>query len=421
MGVRPRNLLSKIFSRRENWIFIPVVIIILLLLFYSFYSVYLTTPSRSQLSIYSDEWSDLSKCRGALQNMGYEISSIISTPTILSKLNESKKKIYMAIGVERPYTSDEARAIWNFVQAGGNLILADDFGHGNTLWDKASWESVGNIEFERKQLFDPNYIKNTKFVTVNATFQGRPYNLLFNEPSAIRSETEYEVLASRVAMSSEASWLDDNGNGVRDPQEEKKIYELIVYMVHSEKQMGKVVVISDPGLFINDNYEMLDNWRFVQDLIADLLPTGGEIIFDESRHISQNTFENSRHIVYSGMVYITSSFWSIILISFLIISCTLIIGVKIKPQEIWRNRNKLDAKQLNILNYPYISGQDYWQMYGTFLEKVRLRYGFAVDEFRNLDQHTIFNLIGDRYLVDFIYQRFPVHPDTNYFAFINTP
>jgi hypothetical protein len=114
-------------------------------------------------------------------------------------MNSSKNKIYMAIGVERAYTSEEARTIWDFVHDGGHLIIADDFGHGDTLWDKASWRSVGNIEFENKQLFDPNYIKNTKFVTVNASLQSRRYTLILNEPSALRSETfEYNTFPSCV-------------------------------------------------------------------------------------------------------------------------------------------------------------------------------------------------------------------------------
>jgi hypothetical protein len=325
----------------------------------------------------------------------------------------------MAIGVERAYTSEEARTIWDFVHDGGHLIIADDFGHGDTLWDKASWRSVGNIEFENKQLFDPNYIKNTKFVTVNASLQSRRYTLILNEPSALRSETfEYNTVLSRVALSSEFSWLDSNANGVRDPAEKKKTYEVIVYYTDLENQMGKVVVISDPGLFINDNWKLMDNSRFVQDLINDLLPNGGEIIFDESRHTNQNSFEKSRHVVYSGMVYLTSSFWAIFILSFLIIGATLIIGVKIKPQEKWQNRNQLKTKHLNILNYPHINANDYWQMYGTFMEKVRLDYSFSTDEFKQLDQTTLFNLINDQYLWDFVNHRFPMYPDDNYCMFI---
>ena len=427
MVFKQRSLIKSIFSRRENWIFIPVVIIILLLLFYSIYSVYLSTPSRSQLSIYSDNWHDLSDCRNDIQSQGYKISSIISTPTILSKLNDSKNKIYMAIGVERPYTTDEARVIWDFVHDGGNLIIADDFGFGNSLWDKAPGNAIADIEFENKQLFDPSYIKNTKFVNVNATFNLNHYNLLLNEPSALkRKYSEYydyynvRSVVTQIASSTDKSWIDSNENGVRDPEERPGEYDVIVYIMgHSrEKSVGKVVVVSDPGLFINDNWKMLDNARFVQALIRDLLPNGGEVIFDEGRHINENTFENSRHVIYSGLVYITSSVWSIIIIASLIISSTIIISAKIKSPPQWKNNNLLKVKLLNVLNYPYVGAHDYWQMYSTFLEKVRLGYGFSLDEFRSLDQNTLCKLINDQYLWSFVSQRLPAFADNNYYTFI---
>ena len=79
---------------------------------------------------------------------------------------------------------------------------------------------------------------------------------------------------------------------------------------------------------------------------------------------------------------------------------------------------KLRKKYFNILNYPYLGPQDFWQIYNTFLEKVRLGYGFSPDEFRELDERTLYNLINDDYLWQFITQQFYKFVDTTYYNFI---
>jgi hypothetical protein len=247
----------------------------------------------------------------------------------------------------------------------------------------------------------------------------RWYELILNEPSALEIIPNYysETFITTLAASSSGSWLDENKNEVRDPRELKGSYEIIT-LLQDKQFKGKVIIISDPGLFINDNWPLLDNSRYILDMLSLLLPAGGEVIFDESRHINENTFENSRHVLYSGLIYLTSTIWIILLVPIIIISFTIIIGVKIKPQYAWRNRNLLDAKYLNILNYPYEGPYDYYQIHSIFLEKVRLGYGFEVEEFRELDRDTFYKLIGDEYLIEFLTQNYVLNRDLKYFNFI---
>jgi hypothetical protein len=396
-----------IFSRKENRVFIPIIIIIFLLILYSLSSIFLSAPSRPQLSAYSDGWDDVSSFKSELERNEYEVASIISTPTILSKFNREdyRHMVYLAIGIERPYTEDDANTLWNFMRYGGNIIIADDFGYGNTFWDNSITSGYGRVEFEKSQLFDPSYIKNTTFVSVNATLPGpsKQYSLLLNEPTALKKSYgafQFTTLGS----SSDGSWLDDNGNRVRDPLEPKVSYPVIVSFSSSNIN-GKAFFISDPGLFINENWNFLNNAEFAMDLIHYILPTGGVVIFDESRHISENTFENARRTVYTGAVFLTSSIWRIVLTVVIVISFTLLVGVKLKPQKLWKNQNMLNVKYFNILNYPYITQYDHWQIYNTFMEKVRHSYGFSPDEFKELDEKTMKNLVGNDHLWDFIIQK----------------
>jgi hypothetical protein len=338
-------------------------------------------------------------------------------------LDESKNKVYVAIGVERPYTDDEVAAIWEFMRNGGSIIIADDFGHGNSLSDRSQTQSGDDLwfgddlTFNNHRLYDVNYIKNTKFVKVNATIGYKNYYLVLNEPAALETQLSYYDSYNLLAASSDNSWLDENGNGVRDPRESKRSYNLIARF-YERRFNCTAVIISDPGLFINENWHLLDNWRFVLDLFKILLPGGGEIIFDESRHINQDAFENTRHVLYSSAVYLTSSVASIFLIAIILIIGSIVIGVKIKPQNIYRNKNLLKTRYLNVLNYPYFGAYDYWQMYSGFLERVRLGYGFSEEEFKELDRETLYNLIGDQLLWDFISRRFPAQSDHEYYKYI---
>jgi hypothetical protein len=320
--------------------------------------------------------------------------------------------------VERPYSKDDSNQLWSFVRSGGNVVIADDFGYGNSFWDSDYSKEYVETKFQKHQLFDPNYLKNTTFVVISATLPGQNtyYDLLLNEPTALEP-----IYGSRnyytLAESSRDSWLDENGNRVRDPMEPKSEYPIIMYLYLSSNS-GKIIVISDPGMFINENWDRLDNAEFVLDMIKFIIPNGGQVIFDESRHISDNTFENARRTLYSGLVYLTSTPLSIIVIVILIISFTIIIGAKIKPQRPWKNEYLMNKQFFNILNNPYISPYDFRQIYNTFLEKVRLAYDFTPNDFRDLDENTLYNLISDDYIWDFITGRYPYYTDSRYYSFI---
>ena len=64
--------------------------------------------------------------------------------------------------------------------------------------------------------------------------------------------------------------------------------------------------MSDPGIFINDMLDRKDNRAFALDLIEELLPEGGEVIFDESVHIPPGYLSNGAHTFLSS-IYFTKS------------------------------------------------------------------------------------------------------------------
>ncbi|MCD6383706.1 MAG: hypothetical protein J7L88_04520 [Thermoplasmata archaeon] len=101
----------------------------------------------------------------------YKVRSIVSSPTILmGDLVDPKKTLYLAIGVERPYTHSEILAIEDFVRRGGHAIIADDFGYANAL------ASRFGVTFYGGQFYDENFDKNANFTIITAHLPSDRYD-----------------------------------------------------------------------------------------------------------------------------------------------------------------------------------------------------------------------------------------------------
>ena len=94
-----------------------------------------TARNPSQLSVYDDDWNDISEFSKDLDIEGngkHEIKTIVSRPSIMDKIAEieknstkqtvdTNKTILVIIGVEQKYTEFDSKAIYNFVIVGVNI------------------------------------------------------------------------------------------------------------------------------------------------------------------------------------------------------------------------------------------------------------------------------------------------------------
>ena len=131
------------------------------------------TPGQTQQSAYGDDWDDLGSFRAEVASMGVETTALVSSPLLLSEIDNPEQAIFVISGVERDtislprftgdeniidlkesdgYTSSEIAAIKDFVKAGGTMLLMDDFGYsaglaleygleysGHHLYDGEAW------------------------------------------------------------------------------------------------------------------------------------------------------------------------------------------------------------------------------------------------------------------------------------------
>ena len=123
-------------------------------------------------SAYGDDWDDMSAFRQDIKDMGIETKSLVSSPLLLADIEDPANTTFIIAGVERDtislpqfssdgfltfaqedgYTPAEVEAIKEFVFAGGDVLVMDDFGYSSSIA-----EAFG-VQFKGVQLYDTVYV-----------------------------------------------------------------------------------------------------------------------------------------------------------------------------------------------------------------------------------------------------------------------
>lgn len=234
------------------------------------------------LTAYRSGDEDVSLVRAAIEGKAARIDAVISTPHILDEADPART-VFVAIGAERRYDDDEARAIVDFLRAGGNVLLADEGGFGTDI------ARAAGFAFGSQRVLDTrNHLGDPKLVVSTSRLDGQDYPLLFNAPTLIIPLEEgmaYETLAtSSSARYPDGSYLDANENGEIDISDNAGPFPLVVRRALPEG--GTIVLVADTGLFMNAQGALIDyrNLDFVAALVQGLVPSDGVIVLDEGRH-----------------------------------------------------------------------------------------------------------------------------------------
>ena len=408
------------------------VIACFLIIFLVIFSFIIAAPGHtSQLSIYSEDWNDLSKFRNDLEALNYNISHTSSSPLYLREVEVPERSIFMIVGIEREYTEPEVNAISKFLNDGGSVILADDFGYGNSFLEKLRigpdfgffdsyyYSSRIGYEFLHDQVVDIEYDRDPNYPRVEVSLI-EEYELIMNAPSGFIPAKdsgsyyddyfeEVEVLAQTTSM----SWVDKNGNYSRDVGELGGPFQMILRLrLADEIDISSpynivgptIILISDPSIFINEMWELADNREFILSQVFYILPYGGDIIFDESVHISDNPVAEFTNAYYQLFVYI---YGSPAYIFFIILALLLILSTLYSRREskisFRRHKDTLDSKMLYMMNRPELDQADYYWMKMIMLDKVRISYEIPFEVFYSYTPNQYKVLIDDPEISSFLF------------------
>ena len=165
--------------------------------------------------------------------------------------------VAVVLSPTEPYGPNDSRRVREFVNAGGTLVVADDFGpHSNALLDDLG----ASARFNGTQLRDERHYYRAPSLpvatSVNETrYTDRIGQLTLNKGTAIDAGN-----ATVVAATSPFAYLDRNGTGNLSAGDELGRYPVATTESVGE---GRVIAVGDPSLFINAMLSQPDNAAFV--------------------------------------------------------------------------------------------------------------------------------------------------------------
>jgi len=160
-------------------------------------------------SAYGDDWNDMSAFRQDIKDMGIETKSLVSSPLLLADIEDPANTTFIIAGVERDtlslpqfssdgfltfatedgYTPAEVEAIKEFVFAGGDVLVMDDFGYSSSIA-----EAFG-VRFKGVQLYDTVYVTELDYNFVWMCVQESPCGMdgTSLDPTTVENHSRWSI------------------------------------------------------------------------------------------------------------------------------------------------------------------------------------------------------------------------------------
>ena len=242
-------------------------------------SVPLLNTTKEDFSTYNTAWNGASDAKALASSDGYTTRSVFA----LSEIGSGDGVLFMLNpNSSVSFSASDASTLQSFVKNGGVLVLANDFGNGNAV---LSGLGVSAARFNGSLLED-NVSKGVDaahplITDVNASgITAGVHELYFNYGTALDvSGTNVTVLA----RSAPTSYLSTSASA--NLSATTGAHPVLATFTYGD---GRIVLLSDPSVFINDMLGQADNQQLLTSMFANL--TGGNtaapIMFDESHRAS---------------------------------------------------------------------------------------------------------------------------------------
>ena len=219
------------------------------------------------------------------------------------------------------FSPTELEALHSFVTRGGTLILADDYGFGNKVLIHLGLEA----RFSGHALLDPlfNY-KNKNFPRIShiiaSPITSNTESLTLNHATSLMNVETGDALA----LSSSFSFLDLNDNESWDEGEPTGPLPVIS---HHNLGSGRIILISDPSIFINSMENLASNRTFIQNIAA---ITISQLLVDQS-HLPPTNLHQTKSLLASVRDSVTTPVGAVSLV---------IVALAITLMPIWHERRR---------------------------------------------------------------------------------
>jgi hypothetical protein len=189
----------------------------------------------------------------------------------------------------KPTEADVAQ-LRAYLEGGGVLILADDYGYGNTVLEGLEVSA----RFSGSPLLDPLFNYRSAYFPLATNLEPSPLtaevsSLALNYASTLEGEG-----LNVVARSSPFSYLDLNNDGNRNASEPVGPLPVAGQIMVGT---GHLILLADPSIFINTMLDAEDNRQFVQNLLGSAGPDPH--LFIDQAHIPSSRLEQAKAAIAS--------------------------------------------------------------------------------------------------------------------------
>jgi hypothetical protein len=197
------------------------------------------------------------------------------------------------IGPGTEFSEGDALQVRDFMETGGTVLLADDFGTGNSLLQALNV----SVRLAGTPLSDLAYYSKEPSFPIIADFAVSPLTanvtaVVFNHPSYLEVGNSSSI--TLLGFSSPFSFIDLNGTG-RPPRNATIDSNPVMASVKIEK--GSLVVISDASMFTNEMMNLYGNKR----LLENALKLGNGSMFLDVVHLRKSPLTDGRIALKNGI------------------------------------------------------------------------------------------------------------------------
>jgi hypothetical protein len=224
------------------------------------------------------------------------IASLTANTTLLLSYDKplpNSTSLLAIIGPSLNFTELETSNIATFLGDGGVVLLADDFGTGNSLLEDLNV----SVRFSKEPLADLYYYSKNPDFPIITDLSPSPVTenlsaIVLDRPSYIEVGNSSSV--AKIGSSSPFSFVDLNGNGRPSANETVDSYTVLTTVRIGR---GLLLLVSDPSMLINDVIGLYGNMRLFQNALK---LGDGSVIFDTA-HLARAPLTDWRIMLKDGV------------------------------------------------------------------------------------------------------------------------